>query len=73
MTKSNRCQDRQLELVGKARPRKLGEVGYVEKKGRNRILRGEGNVEIFFLQKEDRKSVYYCKRVFLASFAEYLG
>jgi len=73
MTKSNRFQDRELELVGKARPRKLGEVGFVEKKGRSRILRGEGNVEIFFPQKEDRNSIYYCKRVFLASYAEYLG
>lgn len=73
MTKSNRCQDRELEFVGKARPKKLGEIGFVEKKGRSRILRGEGNVEIFFPHKEDRKSIYYSKRVFLASFAEYLG
>ena len=73
MMKSNKCQDRQLELVGKARPKKLEEVGFVEKKGRGRILRGEGNVEIFFPQKEDRRAVYFCKRVFLAGYAEYLG
>jgi len=73
MTKSNKCHDRELELVGKARPKKLGDVGFVEKKGRSRILRGEGNVEIFFLEKEDRRNVYYSKRVFLAGYAEYLG
>ena len=71
--KPDKCRDRELQLVGKARPKALGEVGFVEKKGRSRILRGEGHVEIFFLEKEDHRSSYYSKRVFLAEFAEYLG
>jgi len=73
MTKSNKCHDRDLELVGKAKPIKLESVGFVEKRGRNRILRGEGHVEIFFPEKEDRRAVYYSKRVFLAQYAQFLG
>ena len=60
-------------MVGKARPKKLETVGFVEKKGRSRILRGEGHVEIFFPEKEDRRAIYFSKRVFLAGYAEYLG
>ena len=72
-SKLDKYQDRELELVGRARPKMLDQVGFVEKKGRNRILRGEGHVEIFFPEREDRHATYYTKRVFLAQYAQFLG
>ena len=72
-TKKHKCEQRALALVGRARLVKLDKVGFVEKKGRNKILRGKGNVEVFFLEKEDKRSVRYVKRVFLAQYAQFLG
>jgi len=73
MPKVEKCAARKLELIGKAKLVKANEIGFVERKGRSRILRGEGHVEVFFFQKEDRSSIQYSKRVFLAKYAEYLG
>jgi len=71
--KTAKCEQRKLELVGKAKPRKLDSIGFVEKRGRQRLLQGKGHVEIFFPAREERRTIYYEKRVFLAQFAEYLG
>jgi|GEM_PF-4284958 len=71
--KQHKCDVRKLELVGKAKLVKLGEIGFVERKGRSRILRGKGNVEVFFPNKEDKRTVRYTKRVFLARYARYIG
>jgi len=69
-SKQHKCDQRKLELVGRAKLIKLNEIGFVERKGRSRILRGTGNVEVFFPHKEDKKTVRYTKRVFLARYAQ---
>ena len=71
--KQHKCDQRKLELVGRAKLLKLNEVGFVERRGRSRILRGQGNVEVFFPEKEDKRIVRYTKRVFRAQYAQYLG
>ena len=70
--KQHKCADRKLALVGRAKLTKADKVGFVEKKGRGRIKRGAGNVEIFFPEKEDKRTVRYVKRIFLAQYARYI-
>ena len=70
--KQHKCADRKLDLVGRAELTRANKVGFVEKKGRGRIRRGQGNIEVFFPEKEDKRTVRYAKRVFLAQYARYL-
>ena len=68
--KAAKCEDRRLRLVGKARSKALGDVGFIEETGKKAINKGRGAVEIFFLDREERRTIYYNRRVFLAQFAE---
>ena len=70
--KSARYEDRRLHLVGMARAKKLGDVGFIEPEGRKAIVKGKGTVEIFYPEREERRTVYYNRRVFLAEFAEFI-
>lgn len=72
-SKAHKWNHRKLDLVGEAELVKLNKIGFVEKKGRGRILRGKGNVEVFFPEKEDKKTKRYTRKVFLAEYARYLG
>ena len=63
-------QERKLEFVGKAKPCKLDEVGYVEEDGLKAIERGKGNVEVFFPSHRAGRTEYFSRRVFLADFVE---
>ena len=65
-----RCDDRVLELVAKARPKALPEIGYVEERGRRSVLNGHGIVQLYFPTQQTKKTVRFVKRMFVADRVE---
>jgi hypothetical protein len=64
--KIHRVGPRKLELVAEARATKAFVRGWVEALGRYQIRHQKGNVEIFCIERETAKTIYYERRVFLA-------
>lgn len=64
--KIHRFGPRKLALVAKARATKAFVQGWVEALGRRQIRHKHGKVEIFCVERETPKTIYYERRVFLA-------
>lgn len=68
--KLHRFGPRKLELVAEVRARKAFVQGWVEAIGRRQIGYKHGKVEIFCVDRETPKTIYYERRVFLAEFLQ---
>lgn len=68
--KIHRFGSRRLELVAEARATKAFVQGWVEALGRRQIRHKHGKVEIFCVERETTKTIYYERRVFLAEFLQ---
>ena len=70
--KVTRYEDKVLVLVGKAKPKTLDDIGYVEERGRKAIKTGRGVVQLFFPAQQTRRTVRFSRRLFIATHMELL-
>lgn len=68
--KVHRFGPRKLELVAEVRAKKAFVQGWVELLGRRQVRHKKGKVEIFCVERETPKTIYYERRVFLAEFLQ---
>jgi hypothetical protein len=68
--KIHRFGSRKLELVAEVQAKKAFVQGWVEALGRRQIRHKHGKVEIFCMDRETPKTIYYERRVFLADFLQ---
>lgn len=68
--KTARYEDQVLALVGKAKPKALDEVGYIDQKGLKAIQTGRGIVHLYYPTEQTRKTVRFARRMFIAGSVE---